>query len=694
MEKKLKVFTAFSGYDSQLMALDRLQIDYDCVGWSEIDKYAIQAHNALYPQYAERNYGDISKINWVNVPDFDLFTMSSPCFVKGTLVLTNSGYKKIDEITNSDLVLTHTNTFQKVAKPMHHTYNGFMYTIRSMMSSDIQCTNEHPFYVREMYRAGRKSERKWLEPKWVKAEDLTPKTFLGYAINTESSLPKWDGIINNMWGRNVMQNNISSKFTNTYFWYLMGRYVGDGWKKNGKSGSGIIICCGGRNEDKLKQAILKSEYNYNISTDRSVNKYTICSNELNKFVNRYGYYAHGKQIDFETMALPTYLLKSFIDGYIDSDGCYTNNEYKISSVSKTLITGLVQCIAKVYKCHVKLNYCKRKPRCVIEGRTVNQRDTYTAVWHTDRRKQDHAIYENGYIWYPISSINKEYVNLDVFNMEVSIDNSYTANGAIVHNCQDFSNAGLQRGGEEGSGTRSSLLWECRKAIEIKRPKYILFENVKALVTSKFVKGFNKWQKELEQYGYTNFCQVLNAKDYGVPQNRERIFMVSILGDAHYNFPKGFKLGKRLREVLDDSVDEKYYLSGKAMSYINVRIGIYVPDSYLLGYTRDNKGNIIDRHPINVSNTIHTSSGSGGNTDQFVVEPKIMQHNYRIRKLTERECFRLMGVSEHDIDKIKQAGISRTQQYKMAGNSIVVDVLVAIFNKLLVEKHAENQLSLF
>ena len=340
MEKKLKVFTAFSGYDSQLMALDRLQIDYDCVGWSEIDKYAIQAHNALYPQYAERNYGDISKINWVNVPDFDLFTMSSPC-------------------------------------------------------------------------------------------------------------------------------------------------------------------------------------------------------------------------------------------------------------------------------------------------------------------------------------------------------------------QDFSNAGLQRGGEEGSGTRSSLLWECRKAIEIKRPKYILFENVKALVTSKYVNGFNKWQKELEQYGYTNFCQVLNAKDYGVPQNRERIFMVSILNcECPYYFPKPIKLGKRLREVLDDSVDEKYYLSGKAMSYINVRIGIYVPDSYLLGYTRDNKGNIIDRHPINVSNTIHTSSGSGGNTDQFVVEPKIMQHNYRIRKLTERECFRLMGVSEHDIDKIKQAGISRTQQYKMAGNSIVVDVLVAIFNKLLVEKHAENQLSLF
>ena len=75
----LRVFTAFSGYDSQCMALDRLGIEYELVGWSEIDKNAIRAHNAVYPQWTDRNYGDISKINWDNVPDFDLFTYSSPC---------------------------------------------------------------------------------------------------------------------------------------------------------------------------------------------------------------------------------------------------------------------------------------------------------------------------------------------------------------------------------------------------------------------------------------------------------------------------------------------------------------------------------------------------------------------------------------------------------------------------------------
>lgn len=126
-------------------------------------------------------------------------------------------------------------------------------------------------------------------------------------------------------------------------------------------------------------------------------------------------------------------------------------------------------------------------------------------------------------------------------------------------CQDFSNAGLQRGGEEGSGTRSSLLWEVKRIIEVKKPKYLLTENVKALVSEKFRPGFLKFCEYLEGMGYTSFRQVMNAKDYGVPQNRERIFVVSILGESWYNFPQPFELKTRLKDVLEDDVDEKYYL---------------------------------------------------------------------------------------------------------------------------------------
>lgn len=126
-------------------------------------------------------------------------------------------------------------------------------------------------------------------------------------------------------------------------------------------------------------------------------------------------------------------------------------------------------------------------------------------------------------------------------------------------CTDFSNAGKQAGGEEGSGTRSSILWYTRNAIIEKKPKYLVMENVKALVSDKFRTLFLKWCDELTSYGYTNFAQVLNAKDYGIPQNRERIFVVSILGDAWFTFPQPFELKLRLKDMLEEKVDEKYYL---------------------------------------------------------------------------------------------------------------------------------------
>jgi DNA (cytosine-5)-methyltransferase 1 len=129
-------------------------------------------------------------------------------------------------------------------------------------------------------------------------------------------------------------------------------------------------------------------------------------------------------------------------------------------------------------------------------------------------------------------------------------------------CQDISNAGLQKGFEEGSGTRSSLLWECRRAIESKHPKWLLMENVKALLQKKFQPFFRSWVETLEGYGYRNFWQVLNAKHYGVPQNRERVFMVSIRDDGdnpQYTFPRPFPLQKRLKDILEKEVEESFYL---------------------------------------------------------------------------------------------------------------------------------------
>ena len=457
-------------------------------------------------------------------------------------------------------------------------------------------------------------------------------------------------------------------------------------------------------------------------------------------------------------------------------------------------------------------------------------------------------------------------------------------------CQDISAAGNQKGFEEGSGTRSSLLWECKKAIEAKKPRFLMMENVKALASAKFLPFLRKWQSWLHRQGYENFTQILNATDYEVPQNRERVFMISILrtDDNPYpifHFPRKMILEKRLKHVLEQNVDESYYLSQKMLEYfcrvnndkshchnfspkdendiaftVRCTSGQRVDDNFIkftntdsdgitgvadevepkiVGYSRDSKGKVVKRSLKDISNTVTTFTGGGHSTDMYVAEPKIaasrgrgasnrqqleingsgtsntitsvnkdnllmepkinfvgqydvsqnsrvidtegvsycisnghkdgmpkiiepnvlraerteeckklrkqngdkgMKFNagnkkycirtdglantlststkdnmlaeptlmavngclideygraWRIRKLTPTECFRLMDVEDKDIEKMKQAGIAKTNLYKLAGNSIVVSCMFHLFRKLFVEKESESgQLELF
>lgn len=337
-------------------------------------------------------------------------------------------------------------------------------------------------------------------------------------------------------------------------------------------------------------------------------------------------------------------------------------------------------------------------------------------------------------------------------------------------CQDFSSAGLQRGGDEGSGTRSGLLWEVEKAIKALRPKYLVFENVSALVSDKFIGVFNKWQARLNEYGYTNFSQLMNSKDYGVPQNRVRIFMVSIRDcDLQYHFPKPFKLEKRLKDVLEQNVDERYYLKDEQVQKLTTNIdGLEVGQHLLNGDSDGNAstittghdralniipmsdrqqfvkeptvmqiGNLKDDSNSNFKNPqtgrVYSADGlsptintcQGGQREPKIVEPTIIEdfngtvrdprvyteeaptlradrtglmatEGIRIRHLTERELYRLMDVEEKDIDTLLNAGIPKTQHAKLAGNSIVVACLYYIFDRLLVntEAQANEQISIF
>ena len=302
---------------------------------------------------------------------------------------------------------------------------------------------------------------------------------------------------------------------------------------------------------------------------------------------------------------------------------------------------------------------------------------------------------------------------------------------IMHGspCQDFSVAGKGAGGDKDSGTRSSLMYETLRVVEKLRPKYVIWENVKNLLSKKHRHNFDAYIKAMYDLGYNSFYKVLNAKDYGVPQNRERVFTVSVAAGypGDFKWPEPVELKKRLKDVLEDSVDEKHYLPDEQVSKIKfckpsdgisktIRAGgrgsvdrhswdIVASDSlakaaepqsalvqpvdrdykkHKQGYDLAQDGDGIDlaypesktrrgRVGHGVSKTLPTSDSQGA------------LDGFRIRKLTPKECWRLMGFGDEDFDRAKASGVSNSQLYKQAGNSIVVNVLEGILRNLPIDQ---------
>lgn len=314
----------------------------------------------------------------------------------------------------------------------------------------------------------------------------------------------------------------------------------------------------------------------------------------------------------------------------------------------------------------------------------------------------------------IHNTNFEPQDICEWNKQIPVD-------FILHGspCQDFSVAGRGAGGDEGSGTRSSLLYETVRIVENLMPKYVIWENVKNLLSKKHRHNFEAYLKRMEELGYTNYYQVLNAKDYGIPQNRERVFTISILGGGDFKFPEPMELVKKLKDVLEDNVDEKYYVSSKQLTgmattnYESYKLSKLLKDKDQTADTIKARfegcpqmvstgGTELQREVCDKAlkeglvkpndvieytfsnarlkeiakevSTLQAAMGEGGGNVPLVPT------TYRIRKLTPKECWRLMGFSDESFEKAEKVN-SNTQLYKQAGNSIVVDVLKAIFRNL-------------
>jgi modification methylase scrFIB len=724
--EKVRLFESFAGIGTQRMALERLGIPYESVGVSEIDESAILSYAAIHEDLkniefknnitdkekqdylkkinapldaktfknkvgklkgkrldniykaniVSKNYGDISKIDAKDLPDMDLFTYSFPCFTGDSLVLTKKGYKEIKNIKVGDYVLTHDNTYKKVVNVFN---NGLKDTIllKSPFFGEINTTLNHKFYAKDNLEE---------KPKWIEVKDIKKDTYLSIAVNKNEIIPSF--------------KNLNEVLSQKDFWWIMGKYFRKG---SFLYPSKVIIKL---NDLEFKQFIKKSENILNYKYERKDDLFLVEINNKD-FINFITQFKNGEGKIFtnDIIDLPKDLLDSFLKGFFD---VYKEYETK----NKKLIYALAQIIYKTYNCKVIIDSYSNQNNKII----------YTLKYE----KSNIENYDGNYIWFKGVDVIKHIKNT-VYDIEVEDNHSFTVNNTIVHNCQDISSAGLQKGFKKGSKTRSGLLWECEKIIKEKKPKYLLMENVKALTFKKNIKGFLLWLDILEKYGYKNFWQVLNAKDYGVPQSRQRIFCISILDkDIDYTFPEPITLNTRIKDILEDNVDEKYYLNdsknkvlfkelSKNYDFNNTntirQIGkantnrrrnpseyrVYHKDYIaptLLASASNKTPYIIDKFLIDqsiknpkikdVSNALTTQDrGLQKRSGEGNAILEINKEDKKIRKLTPLECWRLMGIDDKDFYKAKEYN-SNTQLYKQAGNAIVVDVLYYIFGNIFKE----------
>lgn len=495
---------------------------------------------------------DISKTHWDDLGITErerytyILTYSFPCVTENTWVLSRRGYVKFRDLKIGDEVLTKSNTWHKVVKQFDNGEQD-VYLLKGMCNAGIECTKEHKFYVRRKFYNSYK-QRSFSEPEMKHARDLENGDYLG--------IP-------------VIQDEIPYLTSNVKFWELMGMYLGDGWVNNA---NGALYISGNEAKTRRIQSLCyELGYKYSTYQDNETCWRThISSPEFkDSALENIGTGSHDKFISMNIINLPIEELEGFFNGYLETDGCIIGTFCQFTTVNERVAYSMSAIINKVFHKPCAMYKIATPNKHIIEGREVNQSDWYQLRFRKFNASNQSAFYEKGYIWFPFRKL--DYLRKDhVYNMEIEEDHSYIINGTISANCQDLSAAGASAGFKKGSGTRSGLLWEIERILlECEGrdclPHVLLMENVKQVMSDS--ESWSSWDSALRKMGYTNYVKVLNAKDYGIPQNRERCFMVSILGEYAYDFPIPFKRKHNLKDFLDGKVDKKYYLSDEHLRNI-------------------------------------------------------------------------------------------------------------------------------
>lgn len=531
---QLKIGSLFSGYGG----LDLAVADFfnAKVAWhAEFDKAPSKILEHHYPNIP--NLGDVTKINWSEVEPVDIITGGSPCFTAGTLIDTIDGYRPIETLREGDLVRTHRGRYMPIVQTMNRTAQDTL-TVRAMGTPAFTTTEEHPFYARtkgwKWNNDRRARERVWSAPEWVEAASLTNDHFVGFQIDE----PTGEGI-----GQELA--------------YLIGRWLGDGWVRDSKRTSQIIgkrgsrvnsrwwqvfICCAHHEADRLAGSIADAGLNAARIEERTVTKFRINSKELVETLQGFGQHAHGKRVPGWVYWLPLEEQRAIWQGWADADGSAdAKGKVRVTTVSEELAHGMARIARNVFQRAVSVHKFPMPATCIIEGRTVSQRDQYQVVLPTRNRE---AFVEGRWVWVPVREVTPADGPAQVFNIGVRDDESYTAWGITVHNCQDLSAAGKRAGMTEG--TRSNLWVAMREAIETIKPQYVVWENVRGALSAKAasesdleqadgqvgnLKALGRVLGDLSEIGYDAEWQIVRASDVGAPHRRERVFVVASHGDG-------------------------------------------------------------------------------------------------------------------------------------------------------------------
>jgi len=540
----------FSGLGGD--SLGMTQAGCKIIAYNELKPVFCNSHDANFPdseRICDGKINDISKLKDSHFEKYngktDILFAGFPCFVKDTLVLTNNGYKEIQNVSIDDKLLTHTGKFQNIVNLQRKIYNGLLYNFKLKYHPEIiTCTEEHPFYVREQQRLWNNDKRKYeysySEPQWINANLIKKTHLFGMVINTKEDIPTFifEKTVNKS-----RTDTLSITLDNPDQWFMMGYFIGDGWIEDTKKSDG-------RNTHKIRFTFHEDD-NESLEKVKRVLKITYKdkSGKCNKYgcadfiwfniLKQFGKYAHGKIIPEWIQNAPKHLIKSFIDGYMAADG------YKVSEYCYTLTTVSYNLAYGLQRLYLKLGIiasCEKTIRpktCVILGRTVNQRDSYKITAYIEKERNYTSFIEDNYVWYTqTSNISTQATDETVYNFEVENDNSYIVYNTIVHNCQGFSTAGKKKDDDP----RNTMFLEFLRAAKLTNPWMIIGENVKGLLSRKTSKGelyIDVIVSEFEKLGYEVIYQVFKTEQYNVPQKRERLIILGIKKDNPYGWKPSF-----------------------------------------------------------------------------------------------------------------------------------------------------------